>query len=96
MQTDSAPVTQSCWPKLLACLLLAATGGCSRSCPPKIPTVVTVREPCIKEPAPALDSTRDCLGRATSYDDALDCLAQSVFVRDEWIAARIDECGVKQ
>ena len=94
MQIVSAPLTQNSWLKLLVCLLLAPTAACWPSCPkPQPPRVVTVREACISQEAPTLDSTRNCLAQATSYDDALDCLAQAVFIRDEWIKARIAECG---
>ena len=94
MQIGLMMRTQRCSPTLLLCLLLALSLGCSRSCPPQKPAVVKVRENCLRQAAPTLDPIRDCLTRSQTGNDALDCLAQGVLVRDAWIVAALAVCGV--
>lgn len=97
MRTGSMMHTRNCWLRWLLLLPLVATLGCSRSSPPpKPPQVVTVREACIRQAPPDMTPISKCLDTATSVDEAFDCLAQAILVRDAWIAAQIARCGVRQ
>lgn len=94
MQTDSARRTRICSPRWLSVALLAAISGCCSSSQKAKPLPpVIVREACLHQAAPTLDSIRSCLGQAQTGEAALDCLAQGVIVRDAWIKGALAECG---
>ena len=72
-------------------LLTVSTTGCCKSGGPSAPRIVTVRESCLRQPAPAKTTLIDCL---TLGNEPKDCLAREIRIRDKWIAAAIARCEV--
>jgi hypothetical protein len=84
--------------RLWLVLSLVPISGCYKNGKPTAPVVVTVRESCIRQKAPTIDSTIDCLDQASRADTiqaGFDCLARAIEIRDLWIAQQIAKCGVK-
>jgi hypothetical protein len=86
--------SRNCWSRWLLVLPLVLSIACGRSSQPQRPQIATVRESCLRQPAPTLEPIRVCLDQASDPGMALDCLAQGVLVREAWIAAAVAVCGV--